>query len=215
MEYLDLSGVRTRISFALGRMGAPLVSIPYLLDQGAASEANGQSGTADRLAALRGIGIFGCLNEDELLRLAERMKPESFAAGEIILRQGEPGSSAYIVRQGRVRILLMNDSGISEQVASLEPGDFFGEMSLLTGEPRNATAVAADRVVCYRLSKPDLHSVFSIRPELAGQISALLAERQAGLTAARDKLTETAAAQRQSQTHQNVLARIRNYFQLE
>jgi CRP-like cAMP-binding protein len=166
----------------------------------------------ERLDLLRRIEVIQCLNEDETRQLASHMRKVSFAPGEVILRQGDPGDSAYLVQRGRVRILLSNDSGLSEQVACLAPGDFFGEMSLLTGEPRSATAVALDQVDCYQLSKPDLDAVFAGRPELAGDIAGVLANRQEGLAAVREKLSDEAAKQRGLQNRNDLLSRIRRYF---
>lgn len=211
MEYLDISGVRTRISFALARAGAPLVSISYALElhnNGAVAGAE----ALERLAALRGVEIFQSLSDEEARRLAGLMKKESFAAGEIILRQDDPGDSLYILQRGRVRILLSGDSGLSEQVACLAPGDFFGEMSLLTGEKRTATAAALEQADCYSLAKPDLSALLSERPALADDISAVLANRQTGLAAARVKLGEEAAKQRQAGNHNHLLSRIKAYF---
>src|SRR5207244_9106294 len=100
----------------------------------------------------------------------------------------------------------------SEQVACLVPGDFFGEMSLLTGEKRSATAVALEQADCYSLAKPDLSALLSERPSLADEISAVLMNRQTGLAAARAKLGEEAEKQRQMRNHHDLLSRIKNYF---
>jgi len=214
LEYLDLSGVRTRISFALGRIGAPLVSIPYLLDHRHETAPQEDAETAAAMAALRGIEFFRNFEETELRPLAANMKSQSFAPGEAILKQGEPGDSAYIVKRGSVQILLSNGSGLSGEVARAGPGDFFGEMSLLTGENRTATVKALDQVDCYRLSKPDLDPVFAARPELAEHISAMLAERHAGLESVREKLDGEAERQREAQSRKDLLSRIRRYFAL-
>jgi CRP-like cAMP-binding protein/small-conductance mechanosensitive channel len=212
LELVDISGVRTRISFALTRIGAPLTSIPYVVDQRSEAAPDGDTEAKERLGLLRRIEVIQCLNEEEARQLASHMRKVSFAPGEVILRQGDAGDSAYIVKNGRVRILLSNDSGLSEQVACLAPGDFFGEMSLLTGERRTATAAALDQVDCYRLDKPDLDAVFAGRPELAGDIAGLLANRQAGLAAVREKLSDEAARQRELQNRDDLLSRIRRYF---
>ncbi len=215
LELLDVSGVRSRISFALSRMGAPLSSIPFVVDQRVESAAPVDTEAADRLAALRHIEIFQVLKDDEVNQLASRMQRLSFAAGEPILRQGEAGDSAFIIKSGRVRILISNASGLSEQVACLAPGDFFGEMSLLTGERRNATALALDQVDCYRIGKPDLDVVFAGRPELAGDISALLAARHAGLVGAQEKLSAETARQDELANKRDLLSRIRRYFSID
>jgi CRP-like cAMP-binding protein/small-conductance mechanosensitive channel len=214
LELLDISGVRTRINFALARIGAPLASIPYVVDQRIEAAPQVDAESKDRLDLLRRIEVVQCLREEEIRQLAAHMRKTSFAPGEVILHQGDPGDSAYVVKSGRVRILLSNDSGLSEQVACLAPGDFFGEMSLLTGERRTATALALDQVDCYRLDKTELDAVFAGRPELAGDIAALLANRQAGLSAVREKLSDEAAKQREMQNRSDLLSRIRRYFAL-
>jgi len=140
------------------------------------------------------------------------MKKQSYATGEVILRQGDPGDSLSILRRGRVRILLSGDSGLSEQVACVAPGDFFGEMSLLTGEKRNATAVATEETDCYTLAKADLVALLRERPALAEEISAMLVDRQAGLAAVREKLGEALERQRAQQNHRDLLGRIKSYF---
>src|SRR5262249_30777189 len=169
MEYLDLSGVRTRIVFALSRIGAPLESISQVIDLQHAEGGHdaGEAEETDRMAAVGGVEVFQSLTPDEKRRLAAGMTKVSFAAGEVILRQGEEGDSLYVLRRGRVRILLANEAGLSEQVAILEPGDFFGEMSLLTGAKRTATAVAVRDVDCYHLAKSDMQSLLDARPSLA------------------------------------------------
>jgi CRP-like cAMP-binding protein len=214
MEFADSSRVRTRITFALTRMGAPLTSISHVLDMRSSvdPQESVDAETADRLAALRGVEILQCLNEEEARRLAPLMKRTSFAAGEVILRQGDSGDSLYILKRGRVRILLANNSGLSEQVACLNPGDFFGEMSLLTGELRSATALALDDVDCYCLAKADMQALFANRPELADEISMVLTTRGAGLATLRDRLDDAAEKQRIMQNRGDLLSRIRRYF---
>jgi CRP-like cAMP-binding protein len=214
LELLDISGVRTRINFALARIGTPLTSIPYVVDQRTEIAPAVDAESNERLDLLRRIEVVQCLNETETRQLAAHMRKASFAPGEVILRQGDSGDSAYIVKSGRVRILLGNESGLSEQVACLAAGDFFGEMSLLTGERRTATAMALDQVDCYWLEKPELDAVFAGRPELASDIAGLLANRQAGLAAVREKLSDEAAKQREMQNRSDLLSRIRRYFAL-
>jgi small-conductance mechanosensitive channel/CRP-like cAMP-binding protein len=211
MEYLDISAVRMRITFALERSGFPLTSISHAVDLHT-NVAPAGSDAEDRLAALRRVEIFQSLSEEEAHQLASRIKKESFAPGEIILRQGDDGDSLYILRRGRVRILLSGPSGLSEQVASLSAGDFFGEMSLLTGEKRAATALAIDQADCYSVAKADLNALMNERPALAGDISSVLVNRQMGLAAVRDKLDEESERRRELQSQGHLLGRIKSYF---
>jgi len=114
-----------------------------------------------------------------------------------------------------VRILLTNESGMSEQVATLAPGDFFGEMSLLTGEKRTATALALEDVDCYCLAKPDMQALLAERPSLADEISAVLGRREMGLAAVRGKLDEDAMRQKEMERRGDLLSRISRYFKVD
>jgi CRP-like cAMP-binding protein/small-conductance mechanosensitive channel len=214
MEYVDVSGVRTRITFALARIGAPLIPISHVVDlrENRLAQDSSEAEESDRVAAIRRLEILHTLNEEETQQLASRMKKVSFAAGEVILRQGDEGDSLYILTRGRVRILLTNQAGLAEQVANLAPGDFFGEMSLLTGEKRNATALAIDEVDCYCLAKADMQALLAERPSLAEEISAVLGHRELGLAAARDKLDAESVRQKQMECGNDLLSRIRKYF---
>jgi CRP-like cAMP-binding protein/small-conductance mechanosensitive channel len=214
MEYVDVSGVRTRITFALTRMGAPLIPISHVVDLRPKKPAQDSSGAeeSERVAALRSLEILNSLSEEETQHLASRMKKVSFAPGEVILRQGDEGDSLYILTRGRVRVLLTNEAGLSEQVATLTPGHAFGEMSLLTGEKRNATVAAMEEVDCYCVVKPDLQALLAERPSLAEEISAVLEQRELGLAAARDKLDAESIRQQQMQRGGDLLSRIRTYF---
>ncbi|HTM47205.1 MAG TPA: mechanosensitive ion channel family protein [Bryobacteraceae bacterium] len=212
MEYVDGSGVRTRIAFALSRLGAPLASISHVVDlRNAPASDSQQADEMGRVAALKGVEIMHALNDEEAGELAARLRKVSFAPGEVILRQGDEGDSLYILTRGRVRIIFAND-GLSEQVATLSPGDFFGEMSLLTGEKRTATALAAEEVDCYLLGKADMQAVFARRPSLAEEISAVLGRREMALAAIREKLDDESMRRREMQRRGDLLSRIRAYF---
>ena len=98
-----------------------------------------------RVAARRRLGaidLFATLPEESRLALSRTAQEHIFAAGEAIVRQGEAGSSMFVVLSGRVRVVL-EPSG--QEVAVIEPGGFFGEMSMLTGDPRTATVRAVER----------------------------------------------------------------------
>lgn len=87
-----------------------------------------------------------------LAEFAERMKRESFEAGEVLIRQGEVGEKFYIIESGAVDVTGEKD-GVPFERATLTAGDFFGEVALLTGAPRNATIVAREPVQVFTLAK--------------------------------------------------------------
>src|SRR6185436_12286992 len=102
--------------------------------------------------------------------LAQSMRLVRFGAGEPIIRQGEPGDSLFIIIRGDVLVSL-SASGIDQSVTTLRPGDVFGEMSLLTGEPRSATCSARSDVVGYVVDHRALKPLLSQRPQLAEHLS--------------------------------------------
>src|SRR5205807_1998880 len=104
-----------------------------------------------------------------------------------IVRQGDRGDSMYFIVEGRVGISFHSNGAGERQVSVMEPGEFFGESSLLTGEPRNANGVALTRVDCYRLDKAGLEGFVRRLPELAEDMSVVMAHRQLQLDSIREK----------------------------
>ena len=89
---------------------------------------------------LRPIELFKTLTPRQLTDVAEKMSKRHYAAGETIIRKGDPGEEFFLVSDGEVEI-----SRADREVATLGPGNFFGEVALISGEPRNATVVAQRR----------------------------------------------------------------------
>ena len=92
------------------------------------------------------------LNEMERSELADTAELHGFSAGEIIIREGDPGRSIYVILSGRVRVFTRDFEGNEEELAILEEGQFFGEMSLLTGKSRSAYVSALDSSMLMELS---------------------------------------------------------------
>ena len=92
------------------------------------------------------------LNEMERSELADTAELHGFSAGEIIIREGDPGRSIYVILSGRVRVFTRDSEGNEEELAILEEGQFLGEMSLLTGKSRSAYVSALDTSMLMELS---------------------------------------------------------------
>lgn len=182
------SAVRARIYTALKRANIPLAVPAAQLfieqDDPERRERKRRREIERRLSALRAVTFLAPLRQEELESIAESLKYAPFAAGETMTRQGSVAHWLYILVEGTAEVRLQKEGGPGRVVATLRAPDFFGEMGLMTGEPRSATVVALTDVECYRLDKDMFHSILRDRPEIASDISALLAERRLAIAAA-------------------------------
>ncbi len=96
--------------------------------------------------------IFERVTPRTLASIADQMVAVNYSPGQVIIREGDTGDRFYLVRQGRVSV---KKGTTQETLAELKEGDFFGEMALLTGQPRNATVIAIEDTTLYALSEPD------------------------------------------------------------
>lgn len=206
-----VSAVLARMYYALERAGIPAAEISYLVENKAAAEAVREPEPAD---ILRRTPIFRLMDDPGIVDLAANLRRLSFGPGERILVQGDSGDSMYFLVSGRVAITLRSADGTGKTLAVFEPGDFFGEASLLTGEPRNATATALSRVACYRLDQAGLRQTMLRQPDLAEDMSVIVAHRQMELSLAREQLDRETALRREAENQTQLLARIRRFFAL-
>lgn len=209
--------VRTRIYFALKRasisLALPAQNVFITEDSEARREMQQQQNIAHRLQALAKAELFHTLNEAECLAIAQRLQPAPFTKGEAILRQGEEGHRLYLIITGSARIDIATPGIPRKTIARLQAGDFFGEMSLMTGEKRSATVIALEDAECYRLDKEAFHDILHQRPEIAEHISHVLARRSLELQAARDGLdAEAHLRNMHHHTQRDIFARILDFF---
>lgn len=160
------------------------------------------------------VDILSPLSRTELKGLAKTVRVEFYAAGEFPVRQGDAGDSFYIIKQGKVDVIVDKSSGETAVVATLGPGDFFGEMSLLTGEARSASIRVKEDAEFIVIDKESFRSTLVDNPSIAESLSRILSERQAGLVAERERLG-TATAGRHKETSGRLLERIREFFGLK
>jgi putative ABC transport system ATP-binding protein len=105
---------------------------------------------------LRPIDLFKPLTPQQLTDVAEHVKKRHFASGETVIREGEPGEEFFVISDGEVEVIRAD-----HEVARLGPGDYFGEVALISGEPRNATVVAEGDVDTYVLGKTDFETALA------------------------------------------------------
>jgi len=134
----------------------------------------------------------------------------------VVTRQGAVAHWLYILRRGEAEVrVTAPGSDLSQRVATLREGDFFGEMGLLTGEPRSATIIALTDVECYRLDKEHFNEILQRRPEVAQDLAHILAQRRVELEAILEGLNEEAMRQRMTHLRTDFLGRIRHFFTLD
>jgi cAMP-dependent protein kinase regulator len=108
--------------------------------------------------------LFEVLSEDERNALVREMELESHDEGSVIISEGQPGSSMYIIASGEVKVFTNGAGGSTLYLARLGEGDFFGEVSMLTGKPRTATITASQRTELLRLDKEKLDNALATYP---------------------------------------------------
>jgi len=127
---------------------------------------------------LRVIPLFEHLNATALEAVAERFMLERYAADEIVVRQGDPGDKLYLISRGQLDVLRKQD-GQEEHINVLRRGDYFGEMALLTSEPRNATVRTQEPTQLYSLAADDFRALLERLPDVRDAVSRTAAGRQA------------------------------------
>jgi len=130
------------------------------------------------VANLRGVDLFAVLDNTELHALAEHAQVRLYGVGEVLARQGEPGDSFFIICSGRVRIDVgAGNNGGAVTVNHLGAGEFFGELALLTGEPRGATVVAEEDTETLVVARNDLAPLLQANSALPERLGEVLARR--------------------------------------
>ena len=209
--------VRSRIYSALRRADIPL-SIPaqsVFVTEESESRRERKHGEEieRRVKALQNVELFNRLTDEERKELAARLKVAPFVRGEALTKQGATAHWLYIIIKGDAEVQVAVN-GSSEKVANLGAGDFFGEMGMMTGEPRRATVIAETDVLCYRVDKDSFKGIITRRPEIAEDISHVLARRRVELEAIREELNEETIRQRMRSAQTAFLDRIREFFWL-
>jgi len=183
--------IRQRIWYAFRRAGLNFAFPTRTLhiERKPGSEIRETDGGAivERLSA---VDIFAPLSVEETQMLALAAVRHVFAPGETVIRAGDPGSSMFVVHNGRVQVQV-NENGRPRPVATLNEGDFFGEMALFTGEPRTANVVALEETEVLEIGHGAMKQVFDTNPDLVESLSFIMTERRQGLASQIDSQTGT------------------------
>jgi CRP-like cAMP-binding protein len=158
-----------------------------------------------RADALSRVDFIGQMEHDDVVALARSARTRVFHHGEVIVRAGETSTELFVVASGEC--VVTNEQG--RELARLGVGDFFGEMALLTGEPRSATVSAATPCTLHVLQADAFSTVIARYPEKLEQVSKIVAERQAELERKRGADLSLELRAKQQVT---LLSRMRRFF---
>src|SRR5207253_3060703 len=166
------SDVRVRIYAALKRADIPLALPAHAIfvsqDDPQRAERKMQREMGHRLSALDRVDLFEQIPPEEKKQLCHSMKVAPFTKGEVITMQGASAHWLYVLAKGEVEIRVRSDNGGHEKVVTrMTAPNVFGEMGVMTGEPRTASVVAVSEVECYRIDKDAFRQVVHNRPEIA------------------------------------------------
>jgi CRP-like cAMP-binding protein len=136
---------------------------------------------AQRLLA---TSLFGDLSEEELLAVVRGLRLHLHGPGDILVTEGERGQSVFVLAAGWAKVFVRSPSGRNFPVAELREGEFFGEISSLSGRPRTATVTAAARCELLELDRPTLDEIARVHPRVAGVLEEFYIRRASSPEAA-------------------------------
>ena len=158
---------------------------------------------------LNNIPIFAPLTDEETKVLADAARVRVFAPGEAIVHEGERGGSMFVIHRGSVEVKIKEDD-VQKTVNTLRESDFFGEMSLFTGEPRSATVIAKDETEVLQIRRDTLKPVFENNPYLVQALSEIIEERRTLIIQKEEHRSSIARKQ-----DKNVFRSIKKFFGLD
>jgi CRP-like cAMP-binding protein len=153
------------------------------------------------------------MQAEELEELGRSAIHLRFGAGEKVIEQGKAGKSMYILAAGAAEVKVEHD-GELVQVGRLRQGDCFGEISLLTGEPRTATVIAESDCEVVKIEKSAMRTLLVQHPRLAEILSETLAARRSILEAEITAFRPNQPIAPTGATKESFLARLRQFFEL-
>jgi small-conductance mechanosensitive channel/CRP-like cAMP-binding protein len=201
--------IRERIWYAFQRYDITLpVPINHTRFERAVSLPPAPQG--DYGAILAQVDILSPLTSEEIAEVVREGKTAVYAPGEYILQSGESGDSMFIICHGKAEVRLPIASGGPQALAVLGPGDYFGEMALFTGEPRQADIYAVDEVQVFEIRKASIGHLFHANAQLAEAFSQKIAERLASRASHGNRTMEEEVGS----NRETILRRIQRFFSL-
>ena len=131
----------------------------------------------ETIILLQGIPAFSTLGEEDLARVADVTVPRSFQGGEAVFHEGDESDTCYVVRSGHVRAVREHTDGRTLTLATLGPGDIFGDLAIFDQERRSATVEALDDIEVVAILAADMRRMLGRHPDIAVKLLAALSRR--------------------------------------
>lgn len=141
---------------------------------------------------LKQVPLFHTLGKESIDFIIQRLKFKTFDANEAVCKIGDPGDEMYIIISGQVKICIYTEDGQEQVVATLGSGDYFGEMSLMTGEPRSASVITTEESEMFSLHKNDFDVILEKFPSISISIGKIMSQRLRDTLAKASKLPRVA-----------------------
>jgi CRP-like cAMP-binding protein len=158
--------------------------------------------------------LLAPLSDQQRQELAAEAREIVLAPGQVLFHQNDTGDSFFILRHGTVDVLVKQPDGSELKVAQITEGNFFGEMSALTGQPRSATIRAATAIACIEITRDNLHAIFKADAGILEQVSNIVAQRQADTQAKMKDATTSATPETKQAMQKTMLDRVKKFFGL-
>jgi small-conductance mechanosensitive channel/CRP-like cAMP-binding protein len=211
-RYIEIdSEVRQRVWYALSREKIGFAYPVIRQHQYAAGPLRIADASSAIRAAIDTSDLFRPLSAAERDTLAAGARLLRFGAGETVVREGDAGESIFLLADGRVGVSAHGRTGESQRVAILEAGSAFGEISLLTGEPRLATVRTLEESLLIEIDKATLATVLEKNPSLVDELDAVVLERRKQTAGQLEKIRAGAA----DETPRSLRAKIARFFKLK
>ncbi|MBU2482105.1 MAG: cyclic nucleotide-binding domain-containing protein, partial [Proteobacteria bacterium] len=133
---------------------------------------------SDAKMMMQAIPILSPLSDEELTDLSSNVDIDLYGAGELIVQEGEDGDSMYIIRSGTCEAIKIMENGRTKLLSTMRPGDFFGEISLLTGEKRSATIRTTEDTALIVIRKSIFSKIIIANPVISEQIAQVVLKRR-------------------------------------
>ena len=209
------SDINYQIWYALRRNNIKIpfpirdVHLNHIEKRSQIKELEAQKSSLDIEGLLGQVSVLSALSAEIRTQIAERSEIAEYGAGEFIVRQGDQGNSLYIIRTGICGIYVRKNGTQENRIATIESGEFFGEMSLLTGEPITATVRAMIDTSVIIIDKENFSKILNDNPTISVQLGEILAKRQKELAEEAGRIVAD------TPSSSSMIAKIKLFFRID